>query len=75
MQANDDRLVTDKQVTAQKRFENPIWVGYALAADMPRPLDANSCDIDGDESPEVVPAYRLYAGPLSRIDDGVAAAT
>lgn len=44
-------------------FENPTWERHVLATNVPRPLNAACCDIDGDGIPEVVLAYHFETSP------------
>jgi hypothetical protein len=61
--ARKDVIVVDEQATDLAWFENPTWERHVLAANVPRPLNADSWDIDGDGCPEVVLAYRFDPRP------------
>ena len=53
----------DEQATELVWFENPSWQRHVLAVDVPRPLNADGWDIDGDGCPEIVLAYRFDPRP------------
>ena len=50
---------------------NPGWNRHVLAVDVPRPLNAACCDIDGDGIPEVVLAYRFESRPEESVGNVV----
>ena len=60
-----DLIAVDEAATQLAWFENqhPIWKRHVLAADVPRPLNADCWDVDGDGVPEVVLAYRFEPSP------------
>ena len=66
-----DVLVIDERATELAWFENPTWVRHVLATDVPRQLNADSCDTDGDGVPEIVLAYNFEPRPEQSIGNVV----
>ena len=60
-----DLIAVDEAATELVWFENqhPAWKRHVLAVDVPRPLNADCWDVDGDGVPEVVLAYRFEPSP------------
>ena len=58
-----DLIAVDERATEVAWFENPSWARHVLAADVPRPLNAACCDVDGDGTAEVALAYRFESSP------------
>lgn len=58
-----DLLAIGERGTELAWFENPSWERHVLATNVPRPLNAACCDIDGDGIPEVVLAYHFETSP------------
>lgn len=60
-----DLIAVDEAATQLVWFENqhPTWKRHVLAVDVPRPLNADCWDVDGDGVPEVVLAYRFEPSP------------
>ena len=58
-----DLIAVDERATEVAWFENPTWERHLLATNVPRPLNAAGCDIDGDKVPEVVLAYQFEPSP------------
>jgi hypothetical protein len=60
-----DVIAVDEAATEVAWFENqhPAWKRHILAVDVPRPLNADGWDLDGDGTPEVVLAYRFDPNP------------
>ncbi len=58
-----DLIAIDEQATELVWFENPTWQRHVMAVDVPRPLNADAWDIDGDGCPEIVLAYRFDPRP------------
>lgn len=60
-----DVIAVDEQATELAWFENahPVWRRHVLAVDVPRPLNADAWDADGDGTPELVLAYRFDPSP------------
>jgi hypothetical protein len=60
-----DLIAVDEQAPELAWFENqhPAWSRHVLAVNVPRPLNADCWDVDGDGVPEVVLAYRVEPSP------------
>jgi hypothetical protein len=60
-----DLIAVDEAATELAWYENqhPTWSRHVLAVNVPRPLNADCWDIDGDGIPEVVLAYRVEPSP------------
>jgi hypothetical protein len=58
-----DLIAIDEGATEVAWFENPTWERHVLATNVPRPLNAACCDLDGDGIPEIVLAYRFEPQP------------
>jgi hypothetical protein len=60
-----DVIAVDEQSTELAWYENqhPSWNRHVLAVNVPRPLNADCWDVDGDGIPEVVLAYRVEPSP------------
>ena len=58
-----DLIAIDERADEIAWFENPGWQRHVLATNVPRPLNAACCDIDGDGIPEIVLAYRFETSP------------
>ena len=60
-----DVIAVDERASQLVWFENqhPQWKRHVLALDVPRPLNADCWDFDGDGVPEVVLAYRFESNP------------
>jgi hypothetical protein len=66
-----DLIAVDEQATEVAWFENPTWTRHVLAADVPRPLNADCWDVDGDGVPEVVLAYGFDSRPENSVGNVV----
>jgi hypothetical protein len=68
-----DLIAVDEAATQLVWFENqhPTWKRHVLAVDVPRPLNADCWDIDGDGVPEVVLAYRFEPSPAKSVGNVV----
>ena len=66
-----DLIAIDERATEVAWFENPTWERHVLATNVPRPLNAACCDIDGDGVPEVVLAYRFETSPEQSVGNVV----
>jgi hypothetical protein len=66
-----DLIAVDEQATEVAWFENPTWERHVLATDVPRPLNAACCDINGDGIPEVILAYRFESRPEQSVGNVV----
>ena len=58
-----DLIAVDERATELVWFENPGWSRHILAVDVPRPINADCADIDGDGIPEVALAFRFETSP------------
>jgi hypothetical protein len=58
-----DLIVVDERSTDLTWFESPGWNRHLMATNVPRPLNAAACDLDGDGVPEVVLAYGFEPRP------------
>lgn len=60
-----DLIAIDEFASEVPWFENrhPAWKRRVLARDVPRPLNADCLDIDGDRLPEVVLTYHFDPSP------------
>ena len=60
-----DIIAVDERATQLIWFENqhPAWKRHVLADDVPRQLNADCWDVDGDRVPEVVLAYGFEPSP------------
>jgi len=66
-----DLIAIDERGTELAWFENPSWTRHVLATNVPRPLNAACCDLDGDGIPEVVLAYHFEVRPADSIGNVV----
>lgn len=66
-----DLIAIDERGTEVAWFENPSWERHVLATNVPRPLNAAGCDIDGDGIPELVLAYRFETSPEKSVGNVV----
>lgn len=66
-----DLIAVDERATELAWFENPTWARHVLAVDVPRQLNADCCDVDGDGVPEVVLAYRFESRPEQSVGNVV----
>lgn len=66
-----DLITIDERATELAWFESPAWDRHVLAVDVPRQLNAACCDIDGDNSPEVVLAYHFESRPEQSVGNVV----
>ena len=68
-----DLIAVDERATQLLWFENqhPAWERHVLAVDVPRPLNADCWDVDGDGVPEVVLAYRFEPSPEKSVGNVV----
>jgi hypothetical protein len=66
-----DLIAIDEQATELAWFENPSWARHVLATDVPRPLNADSWDVDADGVPEIVLAYRFDPRPEKSVGNVV----
>jgi hypothetical protein len=68
-----DLIAVDERATELVWFENrhPTWERHVLADNVPRPLNADCWDMDGDGIPEVVLAYRFEPDPKKSVGNVV----
>jgi hypothetical protein len=66
-----DLIAIDERATEVAWFENPTWERHVLVMNVPRPLNAACCDIDGDGIPEIVLAYRFETSPEKSVGNVV----
>ncbi len=68
-----DLIAIDEGATELAWFENqhPVWKRHVLAVDVPRPINADCWDVDGDGVPEVVLAYRFETSPAKSVGNVV----
>jgi hypothetical protein len=58
-----DLIAIDERATELAWYENPSWTRHVIATDVPRQLNADAWDTDGDGRPEIVLAYRFESSP------------
>jgi hypothetical protein len=58
-----DLIAIDERARELVWFENPGWERHVLAVNVPRQLNADCWDMDGDGIPEVVLAYGFETNP------------
>jgi len=68
-----DLIAVDERATELIWFENrhPTWERHVLADNVPRLLNADCWDMDGDGVPEVVLAYRFEPAPQKSVGNVV----
>lgn len=68
-----DLIAIDEAASQLVWFENqhPVWKRHVLAVDVPRQLNADCWDVDGDGTPEVVLAYHFEPSPERSIGNVV----
>lgn len=66
-----DLIAVDEAATQLAWFENPTWQRHVLAVDVPRPLNADCWDVDGDGVPEIALAYRFDPRPEKSVGNVV----
>jgi hypothetical protein len=58
-----DLIAVDERGTELAWYENPTWQRHVIAANVPRTININCSDIDGDGVPEIAILYRFEAKP------------
>jgi hypothetical protein len=58
-----DVIAIDERATEVAWYENPGWQRHVLATNVPRPINADCWDVDGDGVPEVALAYGFETNP------------
>ncbi len=66
-----DIVVIDERASELVWFENPTWTRHVLARDVPRQLNADAYDVDGDGVPEIVLAYHFETRPEQSVGNVV----
>ena len=66
-----DLIAIDERATELAWFENPTWARHVLAVDVPRQLNADCWDTDGDGCPEVILAYQFEPRPEQSVGNVV----
>ena len=59
----NDLLAIDERARELAWFENPGWERHVLAVNVPRQLNADCWDMDGDGIPEIALAYGFETNP------------
>ncbi len=58
-----DLIAIDERASELAWYENPGWARHVMATDVPRQLNADAWDVDGDGRPEVALVYRFESSP------------
>lgn len=58
-----DLIAIDERASELAWYENPTWTRHVIANDVPRQLNADAWDTDGDGRPEIILAYRFESSP------------
>jgi hypothetical protein len=58
-----DLIAIDERASELAWYENPSWTRHVIATGVPRQLNADAWDTDGDGRPEIVLAYRFESSP------------
>lgn len=58
-----DLIAIDERASELVWYENPGWTRHVMVTGVPRQLNADAWDVDGDGRPEVVLAYRFESSP------------
>ena len=58
-----DLIAVDERGTELAWFENPGWDRHVIAADVPRTINIDAADIDGDGVPEIAILYKFESRP------------
>jgi hypothetical protein len=58
-----DLIAVDERGTELAWFENPGWERHVIAADVPRTINIDASDIDGDGVPEIAILYKFESSP------------
>jgi hypothetical protein len=58
-----DLIALDERASELAWFENPGWQRHVLATNVPRPINVDCWDIDGDGIPEAALAFRFETDP------------
>ncbi|HTV01749.1 MAG TPA: FG-GAP and VCBS repeat-containing protein [Luteitalea sp.] len=66
-----DVIVIDERADTISWFENPSWERHLLVSDVPRPINLDTHDLDGDGIPEIALAYRFGTNPDQSVGEVV----
>lgn len=58
-----DLLAVDERASELAWYENPGWQRHTLISGVPRPINADAWDTDGDGIPEIALAYQFGTNP------------
>ncbi len=58
-----DLIAVDERGTELAWFENPGWQRHVIAAGIPRPINIDCADLDGDGVPEIAILFRFESRP------------
>ncbi len=58
-----DIIVVDERSTELAWYENPGWERHVLAVNVPRVINLETLDLDGDGIPEIVMAHQFETNP------------
>jgi hypothetical protein len=62
-----DLIAVDERGTELAWFENPGWERHVIAAEVPRPINIDCADIDGDGVPEIALLFRFESRPETSV--------
>jgi hypothetical protein len=66
-----DLIVADERGTELAWYENPAWERHVLIADVPRTINLDTFDYDGDGVPEIAMGYHFETDPAKSIGNVV----
>lgn len=58
-----DLIAVDERGTELAWYENPGWERHVIASDVPRTINIDCADVDGDGVPEIAILYRFESSP------------
>src|SRR5436189_4927821 len=58
-----DVIVVDERAEELAWYENPTWTRHVLATGVPRVINLDTHDLDGDSIPEIALAHRFETDP------------
>lgn len=62
-----DLIAVDERGTDLAWYENPTWDRHVIAQDVPRTINVDAADIDGDGVPEIAILYRFESSPARSV--------
>lgn len=62
-----DLIAVDERGTELAWYENPTWARHVIAADVPRTINIDASDIDGDGVPEIAICYKFESKPENSV--------